>query len=307
MKKTLAILTILFSNLTFASELISIQSPYTPTHSGYAPMLRIIDEANKSQNKYRFVMESKPGGEQIIAVKQMEESPQNRMAIVAAKYVEHVKSGKLNRDNHVAIHALGDACWAVITSVGDEKTGLDSLRGFKDLTVGGPGIGNATHITAIQLGEKYKFNPRYIPFKSSYDALLLAAGDGSINMVLERVESYQQLREKSSRLKLLAMSCPNRHHLYPNVKTLQEYGIDAVYVFNVMIADKSMPENKRAEIAAIFERATVAVGEDYLKSTSWAAPLFSKTSTETYFNNRFRQFDNMLTKYSRSINESISN
>lgn len=307
MKILLFICGLFLAGTAYSTELISIQSPYTPTHSGYAPMLRIIDQANLSQKKYRFIMESKPGAEQLIAIRQMEEQPQNRLAIVAAKYAEHVSSGKVKREDHVPVHALGDACWAVLTNVGDEKIGIASLKGLNEILVGGPGIGNATHLTSLQLGEAYNFKVRYIAFKSSYDALLLLAGDGSINMVLEKVESYEQFKDKSPRLKILAMNCPHRHQNYPAVKTLAEQGIHSPYVFNATIAHRDMPADKRAEISKILDDATRSVGEQYLKSTSWSAPIFTKTNTTTYFNNAVSTVDRLIKKHQQAINESLNN
>ncbi len=307
MKLILTLFLSILSLTSYAREVISIQSPYTPTHSGYAPMLKIIDEANLIQKKYRFIMESKPGGEQVIAIRQMEEHPETRLAIVAAKYVEHLASGKVKREDHVPIHALGDACWAVLTSVGDEKQGLSSLKNYKELTVGGPGIGNATHLTSLQLGEVYKFKARYIAFKSSYDALLLMAADGSINMVLEKPESYEQFKDRAPHIKMLAMSCPHRHQNYPKVKTLAEYGVTAPYVFNATIAHKNMPVEKRQEISTILDQATRNAGEEYIKSTSWSSPVFSKTPIELYFNNSVQSVDKLLKKHEQAIKESLNN
>jgi tripartite-type tricarboxylate transporter receptor subunit TctC len=173
------------STSVLAVETITIVSPYSASHSGTPATFRIVEEANRSQNKYNFIVDFKPGGEQIIAVKHMDAQPQNRLAIIAPKFVEHTRSGKLTRSDYIPIHALGDACWAVITNTGNMNQGISSLRGQQELTVGGVGIGNAAHITALELGEHFNFSVRYIPFKSNFDALKAAGLEKSTSYHIE--------------------------------------------------------------------------------------------------------------------------
>lgn len=302
MKQFLLGLFLSTSLLANATETILIASPYSASHSGTGAMYKIIEEANKAQQKYNFIIEFKPGGEQLLAVKYMNEQPANRLSIIAPKYVEHVKSGKLVKDDYVPIHALGDACWAVITNVGSNKIGISSLRGQKELVVGGVGVGNATHITALELADRFGFNVRYVPFKSNFDALILLISDQSVNMVLERVINYQQYREKNKNISVLGMSCPRRHPDLPQVKTLAEQGVDAPYVFNITIAHRDMPAERRAELALILDNATRAVGtEEIYRVSDMMSPVFTKQSTQDYYQARFNFMSRMLDKHEKSF------
>lgn len=283
-----------------ATENIVIVSPYSPSHGGTPATFKVLEEANRAQNKYNFILEFKPGGEQIIAIRSIEEQPQTRLAIIAPKYVEHVASGKLKATDYVPIHALGDACWAVITNTGNMAQGISSLQGKKELTVGGVGIGNASHITALELGEKYKIQVRYIPFKSNFDALILLVSDQSINMVVERVVSYLQYREKNPNVTVLGMSCPRRHPDLPQVKTLAEQGLDAPYVFNITVAHKDMNPSRRQEIADILNSATQAVGADEIFKLSDMTP--PRQSAQEYYNVRTSNMNRLLKKYQSQIN-----
>jgi tripartite-type tricarboxylate transporter receptor subunit TctC len=298
MFKLLTALLAVVSISAHSAETISIQSPYSASHSGSAAMFKIIDEANRQQRRYNFILEFKPGGEQIIAIKQMDEQPQTRLAIVAPKYVEHLSSGKLNKNNYEPVWALGDACWAVITNVGDERKGVVSLRGQKELVVGGVGVGNAAHLTALQLGEKYGFQVRYIPFKSNFDALMLMAADGSVNMVLERASNYEQMKIKNPNLKMLAMSCPQRHPSAPNVQTLLEQGITAPYVFNTIIANQNMLATRQEEISKILNRATQIVGLNNIqRSSDFRPPQFDNLPVTMYHDKSIMLVDRLLKKY----------
>lgn len=286
------------STTVLAVETITIVSPYSASHSGTPATFRIVEEANRSQNKYNFIVDFKPGGEQIIAVKHMDAQPQSRLAIIAPKFVEHTRSGKLTRSDYVPVHALGDACWAIITNTGNMNQGVSSLRGQKELTVGGVGIGNAAHITALELGEQFNFSVRYIPFKSNFDALILLVSDQSINMVVERVASYRQYQEKNPNITVLGMSCPSRHPDLPQVKTLLEQGINAPYVFNITVANKDMPESKRNELATILNIATLKVGEKEIQKLSdMNPPIFRHQSIDDYYNKRVNFMEKLIKKH----------
>lgn len=304
MKKLLFAVLLSLSGPSMASETISILSPYSANHSGTPAMYKIVDIANKSQSRYNFILEFKPGGEQIIAVRALEENTNNRLAIIAPKFVEHTESGKLKLNDYVPIHALGDACWAVIANVGSERQGVASLRGQKELTVGGVGFGNAAHLTSLQLAEKYGFKVRYIPFKSNYDALVLMVGDNSINMVVDRVASYRQFQDKNPNIKLLGMSCPTRHPDEPKIKTLAEQGITAPFVFNITVAHRNMDATRRAELGKILQDATRQVGQKEIQQLSdMSPPVFDNVDINLYYNNSVGLVRTLLNKHKHHINQ----
>lgn len=260
----------------FATDVVKIYSPYSATHSGTPAMYRIIEEANKSQSIYKFVLEFKPGGNQIIALKALDE---NSLAIIAPAFVENVAIGKLVETDYIPIHALGDACWAVITN--------GSIKGVKEVTVGGVGFGNAAHLSSLALGEKYGFGVRYIVFKSNNDALINMAGNNGVIMVIDRYEAYESMKTKNPNLQVLAASCPTRLPLAPNVKTLKEIGIDAPLVFNITVAHKSMDPVRRKVISIILNQAQERIGaKEIFKISGMKVPTdspvaFYQKSTDT--------------------------
>lgn len=302
MKHIFLFLLAVVSSVSYGAETITIMSPYSASHSGTPAMFRIINEANAQQKDFNFILEFRPGGEQIIAVTALKEQPATRLAIVAPKFVEHVQAGRLNKNDYVPVHALGDACWAVITNIGNSRQGVSSLKGVKELTVGGVGVGNAAHITALELGDRYGFQVRYIPFKSNFDALVLLVSDQSINMVLERVSSYLQYREKNPQVTVLGMSCPRRHPDLPDVPTLAEQKMPVPYVFNVTVAHVNMPESKRRQLGQILDSATKSVGaQEIFRLSDMTPPIFANQTTENYFQIRFDYMKNMLQKHQNAI------
>jgi len=290
MKKIIALLAMVCTNL-FAAETIKIYSPYSPSHSATPAMFRIIDEANKEQSIYKFILEFRPGGNQIIALKAMDE---NSLGIIAPAFVENVASGQIKESDYVPIHALGDACWAVITN--------GPINANKELTVGGVGFGNAAHLTALALGEKYKFTTKYIVFKSNNDALVNMAGNNGIFMVIDRYESYESMKTKNSNLQAFAASCPDRLPQAPNLKTLKELGIQAPYVFNITMAHVSMSKARREAIKQILNNAQNKVGANEIYKVSGMR--IPKESAEVFYTNSTKLVRTLQEKYRSEIEKS---
>jgi Tripartite tricarboxylate transporter family receptor len=284
-------LLILLSGYQINAETIKIYSPYGPGHSATPALFHVVDQANQDQSKYRFLVEFKPGGNQLIAVRSLDE---NSLAIIAPAYVENIQTGKLNINDYVPVHAFGDACWAVVTN----KT----LENQQEFVVGGVGFGNAAHLTALALGEKHGFNIRYIVFKSNNDALLNMAGNNGVEFVIDKYESYESLKIKNDRLRMVAASCPTRLPQQPDIKTLRELGIDAPLIFNITIAQQAMPSNKREDIAKILHTATEKIGaQEIYRLSAMRPPQFDGIPVHVFYNNAIKQIQELQTKYRDEI------
>jgi tripartite-type tricarboxylate transporter receptor subunit TctC len=295
MKLLISIILTLTALQGVASEPIKIYSPYSPGHSATPAMLKIIDEANSSQNIYKFSLEFKPGGNQIIAVKSLDTA--NSLAIIAPAYVENIATGQLNEKDYVPIYALGDACWAVITN--------KPLKKQQEFVVGGVGYGNAAHLTSLALGEKYKFSVRYIIFKSNNDALVNMTGDNGVEFVIDRYEAYESLKTKNSKMTIVAASCPDRLPNAPNIPTLKELGITAPYIFNIIIAHKDMPQGRQMAITKILESATTKIGAgEIFKLSAVRPPQFNKISAKDFYENSVLTVRSLQNKYKLQIEQS---
>ena len=278
----------------WAEETIRIISPYSPSHSATPAMRKIVDTANASQSTYNFIIEFKPGGNQVIAVKSID--PSSSLAVIAPAFVENVDSGQLKESDYVPVYALGDARWAVITN--------KPLDHQKEFTVGGVGFGNATHLTSLALGEKYKFKPTYIVFKSNFDGLVNMTGNNGIEMVIDRYESYESMVTQNSKLRVSAASCPTRLPQAPNVPTLKELKINAPYIFNIIVAHKDMNNARRTAIGKILDEATLKVGqEEIYKLSAVRPPIFDGVDAESFYKTSVSTVKKLSAKYQSEIKE----
>jgi len=292
MKTILIALLTVVSSWASAAETIKIYSPYSVAHSATPALFKVVEKANSSQSIYRFQVEFRPGGNQIIAVRSME--PETSLSIIAAAFVENVRSGKLNKQDYVPVHAFGSACWAVITN--------KPLTGAKEFVVGGVGLGNTTHLTALALGEKYGFDVRYIVFKASNDALVNMAGNHGVEFVIDKYETYQSLKTKNPSMRMVAASCPTRLPQEPKIKTLREQGIQAPLVFNIAVAHRLMPQARRVAIANILDTATKNIGaREIFELSAIRPPIFDGISTEDFYHDSFDTVERLQKKYQSKI------
>lgn len=301
MKKLLVIILSCFSLSAFAKETITIQTPYGPSHSGNAAMIRIIEEANTAQKKYTFVLESRPGGNQSIALNHINQSPQNQVAIIAASFVENFQTGTVRRELYNPLWSLGDACWAVYSTQGAQGS-VNSLRGNKEIVSSSVGIGNATHLTSLVVGERLGIPVRYIVYKSSNESLINMVGNNGVTFTVDRAENFETFKPKNDKLAILAMSCPQRHPAYPEIRTLREQGFETPYVFNTVMAHRDMDPMKQAEIAEILTVATRTVGADQiLKMSGFVPPQFKGQTAKQHLDTSIELISKLRAKYAKEI------
>jgi tripartite-type tricarboxylate transporter receptor subunit TctC len=290
------------SFMATAQELIKIQTPYTSTHSGTPAMIKIIEEANSIQRNYTFLLEFRPGANQTLAVREMDNHPNSQLAIIAASYVENVDSGAFQEGNYVPVYSLGDACWVVITNTGGNT--VKSLSGAKELVVGTVGFGNATHLTALQIAKKHNLKVMLVPFKSNFDAVVNMAGNQGVTFGIDRVQAYESLKIKNTKLSAVASSCSKRIPQLPNLKTLAEQGIEAPSVFNIVVANKNMPQEKRDQLGKILDRATKNIGESAIQEISGFVPaVYIGMTAQEHFNSRTKLVKKLRDQYRKEISQ----
>lgn len=288
-------------------ETITVVIPAAPSQSSTPLTLKMIDRANEMQTKYNFLPEFKPGANGVLGMKYMDASPQNRVVGVAPAFIENARSGAVNENDYVPIHASGDVCWAVIANVGDARRGVASLADLRgrEITVGGTGFGNAAHITSLLLAEKYGFKVKYIVFKANFDAVVNMVGDNGVNMALESINTYNQFKEKQPKLQMLGFNCATRSEQAPELKTLREQGINAPMIFNITMANRAMPEEKRREIGRILEAATKSIGpKEYADVAGLYPPVFRGVSAEDFAQRRIGLQKELVKRFEKEIEAS---
>lgn len=283
-----------------AAQTIVINSPYSAGHGGHASMTKVLDEANRLQNKYRFIQENRPGAQGAIALKHTHDRAQDHLAILHAAFVDNVEKNLVQEKDYVPVHAVGDACWAVgVLSKDENLRSVDGIKDLKELVIGTVGLGNVTHLTGITIAERQRLPQRLVLFKSNYDAVINLVGDHGVNFVIERPSILRDFQARTPDLRIVGVSCAERHPEIPNVPTLAEQGLSLPAVFNIVVAHFTMDPDRRREIGQILDQATRVVGKDEIRRMSdFVSPVFDKKITvQQFYDARISAIKKLRTKY----------
>lgn len=296
-KFILVLLAVCVSGLAQAQETIVISNPLGPTHSGTAQILAMIDQANRMQKRYHFVQEFRVGGFESISLRHILTAPDRYLAMITNTTAEAVDRGFVKLENYVPVFSQGDSCWVVIALTGI-GTDLSAIRNLKEIVVGTPALGGATHLAALEIGRRYSVPVRMVVFNSNFDALVNMAGNNGVNFVIERVRNFQQYQSKNTNMQVLAAQCPSRHPALPQTKTLGEYGISSPYIWQQLVASRDMDPRRRQELTQIIADATQALGRDRIFEISDQIPaMFVGKTTEQHYTDSWNRLRYQRTKW----------
>lgn len=130
----------------------------------------LANEANKIQNKYQFLFDTKPGAGGAIAVNHTLKETNVVLAHSTAFFVRPVvypkESYDLTQLKEQYVH-----CMAPMAVTSTKYKSWSEVPANANVTVGISGLGVTTHLAAIQLQQKFK-NMNIVPFKSTNDSML---------------------------------------------------------------------------------------------------------------------------------------
>jgi hypothetical protein len=268
----------------FAKETIIISNPLSHTHSGTAHIVAMMNQANRMQDRYNFVQEFRVGGFESISLRHILTAPNRYLAMITNTTAEAVDRGFVKMENYVPVFSQGDSCWVVIALTGPATSDLSAIRNLNEIVVGTPAMGGATHLAALEIGQKYNVPVKLVLFNSNFDALVNLAANNGVTFAIERVANFNQYKAKNPNMQVLAAQCPVRHPDLPNIKTLSEYGINTPLIWQQLVASRDMDPQRRRDLANIITQAELALGRDKIFEVSdQIPPVFTGKSTEQHY------------------------
>ena len=195
MKQIIGILALFFAANVYAKENIVITYAWGPGDSVANYHRTIANEANKVQNKYNFIFDTKPGAGGAIASNHVLNTANTILAHSTAFYVSPAvypnESYDLSQFKSQYVHCM--APMAVTSS--RYKTWRD-VPANAQVSVGISGLGVTTHLAAAQLQQKYP-NMAIIPFKSTNDSMLSMVG-GQTDFHIGFISEAEQWSKENS-------------------------------------------------------------------------------------------------------------
>lgn len=248
-----------------AKENITIFYAWGPGDSVANYHRTIAAEANKIQDQYNFVFDTKPGAGGAIASNHVLNTPNSILAHSTAFFVRPVvfpnESYDLTKFKEQYVHCMAPMA---VTST--------KYKSVKDVpanaTVGISGLGVTTHLAAIELKKKYP-DLNIIPFKSTNDSMLsMVSGQTDLHIGFIS-EAEQWSKENASSDRKVTVLGITGSKVVNGYKPLVTQGFDKSFAdMNVghhMLLPVTVSEDQRKEIHAIMAKAakTEAVRRAY--------------------------------------------
>jgi tripartite-type tricarboxylate transporter receptor subunit TctC len=139
---------------------------------------------------------------------------------------------------------------------------IKNASASKALTMAGSGIGTNAYVLAMLLKSKAGINITYVPYNSGSEAALAVAG-GQTQLGTGALDGYYPLYEQK-RLRILAVSGPERDTSHPDIPSLVEMGYPEIKLDQMtgVFAPPGLPQDKLDVLVAAFRKAFA--DKDYL-------------------------------------------
>lgn len=271
---------LLGSQMTFAAEVVTLVWGWSLGDPMAQYSRSLVDEANKLQNKYTFVLDARPGAGGAIAARHVEA---NANTILATSTAFFVRPNFYPEDSHnpANFRVLMTQCALPMAVASTKYKSWKELPQGRPLNVGISGLGATSHLIAEQVKLKYPtIEP--IPYKSTRDSVLdLVAGrlDLHVGFVGE-LEPWV----KDNKVTILGVTGKNSVIGVPTMASQGFAGIEQVVNGHSLIVPKKLPDSVYNEWRSILVRAAQAksVQESYV--TDHCSPLtLTERQTQEWF------------------------
>jgi tripartite-type tricarboxylate transporter receptor subunit TctC len=171
MKKLLAVLLATLSLTATAKETITLAYSWGPGDNAANFYRALVSEANKLQNQYTFLFDTKPGAGGTIAANFTTNNPTNTLWINSS--AGFIRPNLFPADSHsmADFRSILPMCVSpFVISSAKYKSWKEVPKDAK-LSIGMSGLGTTTHLVSLQIAKSYP-NMQVVPFKSTSEALL---------------------------------------------------------------------------------------------------------------------------------------
>lgn len=282
MKPLLALLLLTLSVAVNAKEVITVVWPFGmgDTQAQYSRSL--IDELNRRQDKYVFILENKPGAGATIGAKYVAATPNT---ILAASTAFFVRPNFYPEESHrvVDFQPLMTQCAAPMVIVSKRYRSWKEIPRDQAITVGISGMGATSHLMAMQIKRVYP-NAIPVPYKGTREASIDAA-NGNLDMSVAFIGEVEGFLDAG---KLTALGVTG-HRPVKNIPTLEHQGFDVGSVVNMhsLIVPTTMSPEQYTELRGMVVRAAMkqsvqdAYAVDYCEGSA-----LGLTQTKTWYDSQ---------------------
>jgi tripartite-type tricarboxylate transporter receptor subunit TctC len=171
MKKLMAILLATLSINAVAKENITLAYSWGPGDNAANFYRALVAEANKIQNQYTFLFDTKPGAGGTVAANFTTNNFTNTLWINSS--AGFIRPNLIPADSHsmADFRSILPMCVSPFVISSAKYKSWKEVPKDANLSIGMSGMGTTTHLVSIQIAKNYP-NLTIVPFKSTSEALL---------------------------------------------------------------------------------------------------------------------------------------
>ena len=203
MKKLfLSVLLTVLSATAMSKEVVTIVYSWSPADVAANFHRTLVEQANRIQNKYTFVFDTKPGAGGSIAANYVANNPNTVLATASAFFIRPNffpnESHDLNN-----FKELMPQCSAPGVVTSSKYKSWKDVPTDQPLTIGVSGMGTTTHLIAAQIIKRYP-KMTVVPYKSTSEAVISVLS-GNIDFAVNFMGDSAQYTKDSSPKKIYAL------------------------------------------------------------------------------------------------------
>lgn len=271
----------------YPSRPVRIIVPFAPAGLGDVAARLVAQPLAEALNQ-PFVVENRPGAGGQIGIEFVSKAAPDGYTLVMASNGEFTMSPHLYKlpyrplEDFVAISILSETPSAVIVNAESSITSFRQLIAAAkekpgQIAYASPGIGSTSHITAEWLFREAGLQLVHVGYKGGAPAAA-AVASGEVSAGMNAVSSIQPF-VRSNKIRVLAVTSPNRLGFAPEWPTVSESGVPgfASTVWSVLLAPAGTPSAIVAKLSTAAARAVrtpevrerlAAIGAEAVGSTA---------------------------------------
>jgi tripartite-type tricarboxylate transporter receptor subunit TctC len=211
MKKILVgIFFAIISMSLLAKETVTIVYAFGPADTMANYSRTLVAEANRIQDKYTFVFDTKPGGGGAVAANWLSNNPNNLVQHSSAFFIRpnFYPNDSYNMDY---FKELLPQCVAPMAISSVKYKGWSEVPKDKSVTVGIAGLGSATHLIANQIIKVYP-NIILVPFKNTSEIFMAMIG-GHVDFTVSLLGIPQEWNKGPSKTSVNILGITGNHSI----------------------------------------------------------------------------------------------
>jgi tripartite-type tricarboxylate transporter receptor subunit TctC len=248
---------------SFPDKPVRIIVPFAPGNTLDTALRQVAEEFKKNTGQ-ALVVENKPGGSGIIAAQSVMAAPADGYTLLLANTsmltINPHTFAKLPYDAEKTFRPITNFLGTSMVMAVNASVPANNVKEFVAYAKANPGkvsfasftAGNSSHFAGVILNQRAGIDMIHVPFNGTPPAVQNLVG-GQVNAAFLPLLAVKPHMD-SGKVKVLAVTSPQRSLLMPNVATFREQGFPDldIYIWAAIVAPAGTPDAVAARLNAEF-------------------------------------------------------